>query len=196
MSEKLFSRLYWRPYLLIGICMLLVLVSSLIPYLLPHAWLAKNYPGYDLYMFKSMVWLIKLAMLLYLFSVVRVFWKGYFPKLQKVCTTELRAVITGYKTSWSRGKQLSPVFTYTVDGVEYSEALNEAKGERSKDEEVIKRGFTLKLPRKIVYNPQNPREFYLPGCEYYSRKTAIFRYVMFSLLFFLQLYLNVFMYVR
>lgn len=196
MSEKLFSRLYWRPYLLIGISMLLVLVSSLIPYLLPHEWLAKNYPGYDLYMFKSMVWLIKLAMLLYLFSVVRVFWKGYFPKLQKVCATELRAVITGYKTSWSRGKQLCPVFTYTVDGVEYSEALNEAKGERSKDEEVIERGFTLKLPRKIVYNPQNPREFYLPGCEYYSRKTAIFRYVMFSLLFFLQLYLNVFMYVR
>ena len=64
MSEKLFSRLYWRPYLLIGICMLLVLVSSLIPYLLPHEWLAKHYPGYDLYMFKSMVWLIKLAMLL------------------------------------------------------------------------------------------------------------------------------------
>ena len=196
MSEKLFSRLYWRPYLLIGICMLLVLVSSLIPYLLPHAWLAKHYPGYDLYMFKSMVWLIKLAMLLYLFSVVRVFWKGYFPKLQKVCTTELRAVISGYKTSWSRGKQLCPIFTYTVDGVEYSEPLNEAKGERSKDEEVIERGFTLKLPRKIVYNPQNPREFYLPGCEYYSRKTAIFRYVMFSLLFFLQLYLNVFIYVR
>lgn len=196
MSGKLFSRLYWRPYLLIGISMLLVLVSSLIPYLLPHEWLAKHYPGYDLYMFKSMVWLIKLAMLLYLFSVVRVFWKGYFPKLQNVCTTELRAVITGYKTSWSRGKQLCPVFTYTVDGVEYSEAMNEAKGERSKDEEVIERGFTLKLPRKIVYNPQNPREFYLPGCEYYSRKTAIFRYVMFSLLFFLQLYLNVFMYVR
>lgn len=196
MSEKLFSRLYWRPYLLIGISMLLVLVSSLIPYLLPHAWLAKNVPGYDWYMFKSMAWLIKLAMLLYLFSVVRVFWKGYFPKLQNVCTTELRAVISGYKTSWSRGKQLCPVFTYTVDGVEYGEALNEAKGERSKDEEVIERGFTLKLPRKIVYNPQNPREFYLPGCEYYSRKTAIFRYVMFSLLFFLQLYLNVFIYVR
>ena len=176
--------------------MLLVLVSSLIPYLLPHAWLAKNVPCYDWYMFKSMAWLIKLAMLLYLFSVVRVFWKGYFPKLQNVCTTELRAVISGYKTSWSRGKQLCPVFTYTVDGVEYSEALNEAKGERSKDEEVIERGFTLKLPRKIVYNPQNPREFYLPGCEYYSRKTAIFRYVMFSLLFFLQLYLNVFIYVR
>ena len=44
MSEKLFSRLYWRPYLLIGISMLLVLVSSLIPYLLPHAWLAKMFP--------------------------------------------------------------------------------------------------------------------------------------------------------
>ena len=196
MSEKLFSRLYWRPYLLIGVSMILVLVSSVIPYILPHAWLGKNYPGYDLYMFKTMAWLIKLAMLVYLFSIVRVFWKGYFPKLKSVCTTEVRAVITGYKTSWTRGRQLCPIFTYTVDGKEYSEALNEAKGSRSKDEEVIERGFTLKLPRKIVYNPQNPREFYLPGCEYYSRKTAIFRYLMFSLLFFLQLYLNVFMYVR
>ena len=176
--------------------MLLVLVSSLIPYVLPHAWLGKNYPGYDLYMFKTMAWLIKFSMLLYLFSVVRVFWKGYFPKLKNVCTQEVRAVITGYKTSWTRGKQLCPIFTYKVEGTEYSEALNEAKGTRSKDEEVIERGFTLKLPRKIIYNPQNPREFYLPGCEYYSRKAAIFRYLMFSLLFFLQLYLNVFMYVR
>lgn len=196
MSEKLFSRLYWRPYLLIGVSMILVLVSSMLPYLLPHGWLGKNYPGYDLYMFKTMAWLIKLAMLVYLFSVVRVFWKGYFPKLKNVCTAEARAVITGYKTSWTRGKQLCPIFTYTVDGTEYSEALNEAKGSRSKDEEVIERGFTLKLPRKIIYNPKQPREFYLPGCEYYSRKTAIFRYFMFSLLFFLQLYLNVFMYVR
>ena len=196
MSEKLFSRLYWRPYLLIGVSMILVLVSSIIPYVLPHAWLGKNYPGYDLYMFKTMAWLIKLAMLVYLFSVVRVFWKGYFPKLKNVCTTEARAVITGYKTSWMRGKQLCPIFTYTVDGTEYSEALNEAKGSRSKNEEIIERGFTLKQPRKIIYNPQQPQEFYLPGCEYYSRKTAIFRYLMFSLLFFLQLYLNVFMYVR
>lgn len=196
MSEKLFSKLYWRPYLLIGISMLLVLISSLVPYVLPHAWLGKNYPGYDLYMFKTMAWLIKFSMLLYLFSVVRVFWKGYFPKLKNVCTKEVRAVIIDYKTSWTRGKQLCPIFTYTVDGTEYSEALNEAKGTRSKDEEIIERGFTLKLPRKIIYNPQNPREFYLPGCEYYSRKTAVFRYIMFSLLFFLQLYLNVFMYVR
>lgn len=196
MSEKLFSRLYWRPYLLIGVSMILVLVSSMVPYILPHAWLGKHYPGYDLYMFKTMAWLIKLAMLVYLFSIVRVFWKGYFPKLKNVCTAEVRAVITGYKTSWTRGKQLCPIFTYTVDGTEYSEALNEAKGSRSKDEEVIERGFTLKLPRKIIYNPKQPREFYLPGCEYYSRKTAIFRYFMFSLLFFLQLYLNVFMYVR
>lgn len=196
MSEKLFSRLYWRPYLLIGVSMLLVLISSLLPYLLPHAWLGKHYPGYDLYMFKTMAWLIKFAMLLYLFGVVRAIWKNYFPKLTSLCTTEVRAVITGYKKSWSRGSQLCPIFTYTVAGKEYSEALNEAKGSSSKGVETIEKGFTLKLPRKIIYNPQEPRQFYLAGCEYYSRKAAIFRFVLFSLLFFLQLYLNVFMYVR
>ncbi len=196
MSEKLFSRLYWRPYILIGISMLLVLASSLMPYLLPHAWLGKNYPGYDLYMFKTMAWMIKLAMLLYIWCVVRAVWKRYFPKLETLCTAEVRAVITGYKQSWSRGKQLCPMFTYTVDGKEYSEALNESKGTKDKDGDIIERGFTLKLPRRIVYNPQDPRQFYLPGCEYYSRKAAIFRFVLFSLLFFLQLYLNVFMYLR
>ncbi len=196
MSEKLFSRLYWRPYILIGISMLLVLASSLMPYLLPHGWLGRNYPGYDLYMFKAMAWMIKLALLLYIWCVVRAVYKRYFAKLDALCTQEARAVITSYKQSWSRGKQLCPVLSYTVDGKDYSEALNEAKGARDKDGDAIERGFTLKLPRKIVYNPQNPRQFYLPGCEYYSRKAAIFRFVLFSLLFFLQLYLNVFMYLR
>lgn len=50
---------------------------------------------------------------------------------------------------------------------------------------MLERGFTLKLPRKIIYNPQNPKEFYLPGCEYYSRKAAVFRYILFSMLLFL-----------
>lgn len=196
MSEKLFSRLYWRPYLFIGISMLLVLISSLVPYLLPHGWLGKNYPGYDLYMFKGMAWLLKLALLLYLYAVVSAFTKNYFPKLQDLCCKETRAVISGYKASWTRGKQLCPVFTYSVDGREYSEAINEAKGNREKDGDIIERGFTLKLPRKIIYNPQNPREFYLPGSEYYSRKTAVFRFALFSVLFFLQLYLNFFVNVR
>ncbi len=38
----------------IGLSILLVFISSLIPYVLPHAWLAQRYPGYDLYMFKGM----------------------------------------------------------------------------------------------------------------------------------------------
>lgn len=60
----------------------------------------------------------------------------------------------GYKSSWSRGKQLCPVFTYKVGDKEYSEALNEAKGTKEKSGDVLERGFTLKLPRKIIYNPQ------------------------------------------
>lgn len=75
--------------------------------------------------------------------------KNYFPKLPKLCSEETRAVITGYKKTWSRGSQLCPIFTYNVDGTEYSEALNESKGSRTKTEETIDRGFTLKLPRKI-----------------------------------------------
>lgn len=196
MSEKLFSRLYWRPYMFIGLSILLVFISSLIPYVLPHAWLAQRYPGYDLYMFKGMAWLIKLSMLLYIFCIYQAMAKNYFPKLPKLCSEETRAVITGYKKTWSRGSQLCPIFTYNVDGTEYSEALNESKGSRTKTEETIDRGFTLKLPRKIFYNPKNPTQFFVPGEEYYSRKAAIFRFVIFSALFFLQLYLNVFIYVR
>ena len=32
--------------------MILVLLSSMVPYILPHAWLGEHYPGYDFYMFK------------------------------------------------------------------------------------------------------------------------------------------------
>ena len=194
MSERLFSRLYWRPYLLIGVSMLLVMLSSLTLYVLPHEWLGKNYPNYGFYMFKTMAWLIKLSMLTYLFSIYLALRKNYFPKLSALCCKEARAVITGYSRSWTRGKQLCPIFTYTVDGKEYSEALNEARGTRTKDGDQADRGFTLKLPRKIMYNPDAPREFYLVGEEYYSRKGAIARFVLFSLLYFLQLYLNVFIY--
>ncbi|MDY4920190.1 MAG: hypothetical protein SO119_03845 [Phascolarctobacterium sp.] len=196
MSEKLFSRLYWRPYMCIGISMLLVFASSILIYILPHAWLGKNYPGYDYYMFKTMAWMVKLAILVYLFGVYRAVRKGLFPKLEKLCAQEVRAVITGYKQSWTRGSQLCPIFTYTVDGKEYNEALNEAKGSRTKGVDEVDKGFKLNLPRKLVYNAAEPREFYIIGEEYYSRKGAIARFIMFSLLFFLQLYLNVFMYLR
>ena len=37
MSEKLFFRLYWRPYVLLGVSVLLVLIGSLAPYILPYA---------------------------------------------------------------------------------------------------------------------------------------------------------------
>lgn len=168
----------------------------MVPYILPHAWLGEHYPGYDFYMFKGMAWTLKLALLIYLYGIVCIFTKNYFPKLSNLCTEEVRAVITGYKSSWSRGKQLCPVFTYRVGDKEYSEALNEAKGTKEKSGDVLERGFTLKLPRKIIYNPQNPKEFYLPGCEYYSRKAAVFRYILFSMLLFLQLYLNFFVNVR
>ena len=153
-------------------------------------------PGYDFYMFKGMAWTLKLALLIYLYGIVCIFTKNYFPKLCSLCTEEVRAVITGYKSSWSRGKQLCPVFTYKVGDKEYSEALNEAKGTKEKSGDVLERGFTLRLLRKIIYNPQNPKEFYLPGCEYYSRKAAVFRYILFSMLLFLQLYLNFFVNVR
>ena len=177
MSEKLFSRLFWRPYIFIGISMILVLLSSMVPYILPHAWLGQHYPGYDFYMFKGMAWTLKLALLIYLYGIVCIFTKNYFPKLSNLCTEEVRAVITGYKSSWSRGKQLCPVFTYKVGDKEYSEALNEAKGTKEKSGDVLERGFTLKLPRKIIYNPQNPKEFYLPGCGfplYFVQHAAFF----------------------
>ena len=92
--------------------MVLVLLSSMVPYILPHAWLGEHYPGYDFYMFKGMAWTLKLALLIYLYGIVCIFTKNYFPKLSSLCTEEVRAVITGYKSSWSRGKQLCPVFTY------------------------------------------------------------------------------------
>lgn len=196
MSEHLFSRLYWRPYIYIGISILLVFISSLLPMVLPHAWLAKNVAGYQYYMFKGISWMVKLAMLCYAFGLYKAFRGKLFPKLERLCTGEVRAVITDYKQSWSRGSQLCPVFTYTVEDKEYTEALNEAKGTRNKDGEHIDKGYTLKLPRKLRYNPEDPKQFYIVGEEYYSRKVAIVRYVIFSLMFFLQLYMNYFVYLR
>lgn len=194
MSEKLFARLYWRPYVLIGISMLLIVVSSLMPYVLP--WIIVNHTGYDVYFFKLIAWLVKFSILLYLYSVYRAFTAGYFPDPAQLCNKEVRAVITAYKKSWLRGKQLCPIFTYNAGEKEFHEALNEAKGSREKTGDSLEKGFTLKLPRKIRYNPQRPREFYLPGELYYSRKSAIVRYVLFSLLYFAQLYLNVFVYLK
>ena len=123
--------------------MILVLLSSMVPYILPHAWLGEHYPGYDFYMFKGMAWTLKLALLIYLYGIVCIFTKNYFPKLSSLCTEEVRAVITGYKSSWSRGKQLCPVFTYKVGDKEYSEALNEAKGTK------ILRNFTCRAANII-----------------------------------------------
>lgn len=194
MSEKLFARLYWRPYALIGISMLLIVASSLMPYLLP--WVIRNYTGYDVYFFKLIAWLVKFSILLYLYSVYRAFAAGYFPDPAGLCSKEARAVITGYKKTWLRGKQICPVFSYRAGERDFSEALNEAKGIREKTGDRPEKGFTLKLPRKIKYNPKRPAEFYLPGELYYSRKAAIARYVLFSLLYCAQLYLNVFAYMK
>ena len=116
-----------------------------------HAWLGEHYPGYDFYMFKGMAWTLKLALLIYLYGIVCIFTKNYFPKLSSLCTKEVRAVITGYKSSWSRGKQLCPVFTYKVGDKEYSEALNEAKGTKEKSGDVIIR----KIPRNFICRTAN-----------------------------------------
>ena len=45
--------------------MILVLLSSMVPYILPHAWLGEHYPGYYFYMFKGMAWTLKLALLIF-----------------------------------------------------------------------------------------------------------------------------------
>ena len=70
--------------------MILVLLSSMVPYILPHAWLGEHYPGYDFYMFKGMAWTLKLALLIYLYGIVCIFTKNYFPKLSSLCTEEVR----------------------------------------------------------------------------------------------------------
>lgn len=194
MSEKLFSRLYWRPYLLTGVSMLLVMLGELALYALPHQWLSAHYSDYGLYLVKGVTWLVKLSILIYLFGVYKAVRGNCFPVLTKLCSKETRAVISGYSKSWTRGKLLCPIFSYRVDGQEYSEPLNEARGSRTKEGERPDKGFALKQARKIRYNPAEPREFYIMGEEYYSRKGAVVRFVLFSLLFFLQLYLNVFMY--
>ena len=56
--------------------MILVLLSSMVPYILPHAWLGEHYPGYDFYMFKGMAWTLKLALLIYLYGIVCIFTKN------------------------------------------------------------------------------------------------------------------------
>ena len=56
--------------------MILVLLSSMVPYILPHAWLGEHYPGYDFYMFKGMAWTLKMALLIYLYGIVCIFTKN------------------------------------------------------------------------------------------------------------------------
>lgn len=195
MSEKLFYRLYWRPYVLLGVSVLLILISSLAPYILPHVWLDKHIPGYYFYMFKTVSWLVKIGIGIFLLSLIRAVTADYFPVLEKLCTAKGSSIISGYKKTWDRGNQLRPVFDFEIDGQKYSCAVNEAKGRRKKDGDVIQGGFTVGLRRKIMYNPQDPRMFYLPGEEIYSRKAAIVRYILISFLFILEAYIGIFHYI-
>lgn len=195
MSEKLFYRLYWRPYVLLGVSVLLVLIGSLAPYILPHAWLDRHVPGYYFYMFKTVSWLVKIAIAVFLLSVIRAFTAGYFPRLEKLCTVKGSGIITGYKKTWDRGSQLRPVLEISAEDRVYSCAINEAKGRRKKDGDIIQNGFTAGLRKKIMYNQQEPRMFYIPGEEIYSRKAAIVRYILLSFLFILEAYIGIFHYI-
>lgn len=192
MSEKLFFRLYWRPYLLLGVSFLLVIISSLAPNLLPHAWLDARIPGYYLYMFKGVAWLVKLSMAVFIISAVRAVTAGYFPRLDKLCGERGSGVVTGYKSTWSRGKQLMPIIEFEADGASYRLPLNDAKGYRKKDGDSIDRGYNIGNRRRLRYCGADPRLFYIPGEEIYSRKAAILRYVLFSVLFFVELYIGFF----
>lgn len=196
MSEKLFFRLYWRPYLLLGVSFLLVFIGSLAPSLLPHLWLDKHLPGYFYYMYRAEVWIVKASLIIYIVSLVRAVSAGYFPKLSKLCSVQGRAEITGYKKTWSRGRQLCPVLDFEADGQQYSCALNDAHGSREKDGDRADKGFTLGLRRKIMYNAGNPLLFYIPGEQYYSRTAAILRYILLSVLYFISLYLGFFIYIE
>lgn len=195
MSEKLFFRLYWRPYILLGVSFLLVLISSLAPNLLPHAWLDAHIPGYYLYMFKSVAWLVKLSMAVFIIAAVRAMTAGYFPHLERLCSEAGSGVVSGYKHTWSRGKQLMPVIDFEAGGAAYSLPLNDAKGYRTKDGDDIDRGYAIGNRRKLRYCAADPRLFYIPGEEIYSRKAAILRYVLFSLLYFTELYIGFFHFV-
>lgn len=194
MSEKLFFRLYWRPYLLLGVSFLLVFISSLAPSLLPHLWLDRHIPGYFYWMYRAEVWIVKASLIIYIISLVRAFTAGYFPRLDKVCSLQGRAEITGYKKTWSRGKQLCPILAFEAGGQQYSCALNDARGSREKDGDRIEKGFAIGLRRKIMYNGDNPLLFYVSGEQYYSRTAAVLRYVLMSALYFISLYLGFFIY--
>lgn len=195
MSEKLFFRLYWRPYILLGVSFLLVLISSLAPNLLPHAWLDAHIPGYYLYMFKGVSWLVKLSMLIFVVAIVRAVTAGYFPRLEKLCGENGSGVIAGYKQVWSRGKQMMPVVNFVAESKEYTLAINDAKGYRTKDGDQIDKGFAIGNRRKLRYCADDPRLFYIPGEEIYSRKAAILRFVLFSGLYFMELYIGFFHFV-
>lgn len=195
MSEKLFFRLYWRPYVLLGVSALLVLISSLAPYILPHVWLDKHIPGYYFYMFKTVSWMVKLALLIFLISLVRAFTADYFPVLSKLCTGKGSGIISGYKKTWDRGNQLRPVIDFEIEDKKYSCAINEAKGRRTKDGDQLQGGFTEGVRKKIMYNLNNPQMFYIVGEEIYSRKAAVVRYILLSFLFILEAYIGIFHYI-
>ncbi len=195
MSEKLFFRLYWRPYVLLGVSALLVLISSLAPYILPHIWLDKHIPGYYFYMFKTVSWMVKLALLIFLISLVRAFTADYFPVLSKLCTGKGSGIISGYKKTWDRGNQLRPVIDFEIEDKKYSCAINEAKGRRTKDGDQLQGGFTEGVRKKIMYNLNNPQMFYIVGEEIYSRKAAVVRYILLSFLFILEAYIGIFHYI-
>lgn len=195
MSEKLFFRLYWRPYVLLGVSALLVLISSLAPYILPHIWLDKHIPGYYFYMFKTVSWMVKLALLIFLISIVRAFTADYFPVLSKLCTGKGSGIISGYKKTWDRGNQLRPVIDFEIKDKKYSCAINEAKGRRTKDGDQLQGGFTEGVRKKIMYNLNNPQMFYIVGEEIYSRKAAVVRYILLSFLFILEAYIGIFHYI-
>lgn len=195
MSEKLFFRLYWRPYVLLGVSALLILISSLAPYILPHIWLDKHIPGYYFYMFKTVSWMVKLALLIFLISLVRAFTADYFPVLSKLCTGKGSGIISGYKKTWDRGNQLRPVIDFEIEDKKYSCAINEAKGRRTKDGDQLQGGFTEGVRKKIMYNLNNPQMFYIVGEEIYSRKAAVVRYILLSFLFILEAYIGIFHYI-
>lgn len=195
MSEKLFYKLYWRPYVLLGVSMLLILISSLAPYLLPHAWLDQHIAGYYFYMFKTVSWLVKIALVTVVISVVRAFSADYFPHLEKLCTKQTNGMVSGYKKTWDRGSQLRPIIDFTVKQEKYSCAVNEAKGRKVKNENVVEADFALGLKKKVIYNEHSPEEFYLAGEAVYSRRAAMARYLLLLMLLILEAYLGIFNYI-
>lgn len=79
--------------------------------------------------------------------------------LNKVCTEETEATVTAIKTKRVREdkknkKYYYPTLSYEVDGKEYSR-----KGERTRSRSEYAIGEKI----KIMYNPANPKEFYVKG---------------------------------